>query len=56
MAPLPLFNEGVRDHFPVCGTRIHYHALVIGMAPAIGAGIRYRATPLMFAQENINQR
>ena len=30
---------GVRDHFPICGTRIHYHALVIDMAHAIGAGI-----------------
>ena len=30
---------GVRDHCPICGTRIQYHALVIDVAPATGAGI-----------------
>ena len=32
-------HVGVRDHFPIYGTRIPSRALVIDMARAIGAGI-----------------
>ena len=33
------FADGVLDHFPICGTKIHLHTLVIDIAHAIGAGI-----------------
>ena len=62
MAQLALFNEGVRDHLPICenfrgnflrdffadggtrpficvGARMSFHALVIDMVLAKGAGI-----------------
>ena len=43
------FADGVPDNFPICGTRIRLHALVIDMAHAIELESRHRATPLMFA-------
>ena len=33
------FADGVFDHFPICGMRIHLHALVVDIAHAIRAGI-----------------
>ena len=33
------FADGVLDHFPICGMRIHLHALVVDIAHAVGAGI-----------------
>ena len=43
---------GVRDHFPICGTRMPSHALVIDMALAIGAEIPAPSEVLMFALAN----
>ena len=47
---------------PICGTRIHYHALVIDMAHAIGSGIPAPSkaidvcfSNLLYALANINQ-
>ena len=33
------FADGVLDHFPICGMRIHLYALVVDIAHTIGAGI-----------------
>ena len=41
---------------PLSGTRIRFHALVIDTAPTKELESRHRATSLMFALANINQR
>ena len=33
------FADGVLDHFPICGMRIHLHALVVDIGHTIAAGI-----------------
>ena len=59
MAQLALFNEGVRDHFPICGNSCEVLLVAGGFMFSLhmtmvwdlanGAGIPAPSAPLMFA-------